>query len=109
MSLTLSYEQQNYEPIEAGNHLARCVQVIDLGTQEEKAFESDEIQLNPKVRITWELPNELIEWEDKESGEKKTRPQLISQEFKASLHEKAKLRKTLASWRGRDFTDEELK
>ena len=110
MSLTLSYteSESNFKPIEAGNHIARCVQIIDLGTQQETAFESTEINFNHKIRITWELPNELIEWEDKETKEQKTRPQLISQEFKASLHEKAKLRKTLASWRGRDFTDEEL-
>jgi len=109
MSLTLSYESTNYEPIEAGNHVARCIQVIDLGTHSEKSFESDEYKLNHKIRITWELPNEIIEWEDKETKEKKTRTQLISREFKASLHENAGLRKMLASWRGRDFTEEELK
>lgn len=109
MSLTLSHEQTIYEPIEAGNHIARCIQIVDLGTQAEKAFESEEIKMNKKVRITWELPNEVKTYTDKESGEEKTRVELVGQEFKASLHEKAKLRKMLASWRGRDFTDEELK
>ena len=85
------------------------MQVIDLGLQAEKAFESKKIKMNPKIKITWELPNELIQYEDKETGEKKSRPQLVSQEYKASLHEKAKLRKMLASWRGRDFSEEELK
>lgn len=109
MSLTLSYEENKREPLSANNHIARCVQVIDLGTQPEKAFETGEDQLNHKIRITWEIPNEIIEWTDKETGEAKSRCQVISQEFKASLHEKSKLRKTLASWRGRDFTPEELK
>lgn len=108
MSLNLSYNEIKREPVEAGNHIARCIQVIDLGTQPEKAFETGEDQLNHKIRITWEIPNEIIEWTDKETGEAKSRCQVISQEFKASLHEKSKLRKTLASWRGRDFTPEEL-
>jgi hypothetical protein len=109
MSLTLSYEENKREALEAGNHIARCIQIIDLGTQPEKAFETGEDQLNHKIRITWEIPNEIIEWTDKETGEARSRCQVISQEFKASLHEKAKLRKMLASWRGRDFTLEELK
>jgi len=109
MSLTLTLEQNSREPVEAGNHIARCVQVIDLGHQLEKAFESEDTQLNHKIRVTWELPNEIREWTDKETGEAKSRPEIISQEFKASLHEKSKLRKLLVSWRGRDFTEDELK
>jgi hypothetical protein len=109
MSLTLTLEQNSREPIEAGNHIARCVQVIDLGHQLEKAFESEDTQLNHKIRVTWELPNEVREWTEKETGETKSRPEIISQEFKASLHEKSKLRKLLVSWRGRDFTEAELK
>jgi len=109
MSLTLTLEQNSREPVEAGNHVARCVQVIDLGHQTEKAFESEDTQLNHKIRITWELPNEIREWTDRETNEVKSRPEIISQEFKASLHEKSKLRKLLVSWRGRDFTEDELK
>ena len=109
MSLILSQSSQaTYEPIEAGNHVARCIQVIDLGVQAEKAFESEEIKMNPKIRLVWELPNEIRSYKDKETGEEKQLPAIVGQEFKASLHEKSKLRKTLASWRGRDFTEEEL-
>jgi len=36
-------------------------------------------------------------------------PLTISKSYTVSLHEKAGLRKDLAAWRGRDFTDEEAK
>jgi hypothetical protein len=36
-------------------------------------------------------------------------PLTISKNYTVSLHEKANLRKELAAWRGRDFTDEEAK
>lgn len=110
MSLTLSHESQNYEPIEAGNHVARCIQVVDLGTHMEKALEfPHELRANHKIRISWELPNESKILKDQETGEETTSVSIIGQEFKGSLHENSRLRKTLASWRGRDFTDEELK
>ena len=36
------------------------------------------------------------------------RPAAISKEFTLSLHERANLRRVLISWRGRQFTAEEL-
>ena len=43
MSTILSHTPTiTHEPIEAGNHLARCISIIDLGTQKELKFESDE-------------------------------------------------------------------
>jgi hypothetical protein len=36
-------------------------------------------------------------------------PHVVSKRFTASLHEKAALRKTLVSWKGKDFTPTELK
>lgn len=109
MSTFLSHApSETYDPIEAGNHVARCISIIDLGTQTEKKFESEEEVQNQKIRITWELPHETYEHENKDTGEKTTRCKTIGKEFKASLHEKASLRKMLADWRGRDFTSEEL-
>jgi hypothetical protein len=109
MSTILSHTPTiTHEPIEAGNHLARCISIIDLGTQRELKFESDEEVQNQKIRIVWELPNETYTYEDKETKEEHTTCKTIGKEYKASLHEKANLRKTLASWRGGDFTAEEL-
>jgi hypothetical protein len=97
-----------HEPIEAGNHLARCISIIDLGTQRELKFQSDEEVQNPKIRIIWELPNETYTYEDKDTKEEHTTCKTIGKEYKASLYEKANLRIALVSWRGGDFTAEEL-
>jgi len=93
----------NREPIPAGTYMARCYQMIHIGTVTE-LIQGQEKTLN-KVRITWELPTELKEFKEGE-GEK---PYSISKEFTLSMNEKATLRKFLASWRGKDFTEEQAK
>lgn len=90
-------------PIPAGNYVARCYQMLHIGTVKE-SFQGEEKMLN-KIRIGWELPNELRVFKE-EKGEQ---PCVISKEFTLSLNEKANLRKLLASWRGKDFTEEEAK
>jgi hypothetical protein len=82
----------------AGTHAARCVSVIDLGTQATPFGE------NHKVRIAWELPQEKAVF----SEEKGEQPFLVSKEYTLSLFEKANLRKDLESWRGKSFTPEQL-
>jgi len=91
------------EVISAGNYAARCYQMIHIGTVKENILGEEKI-LN-KVRIGWELPTELKVF-DQEKGEQ---PLVISEEFTLSMHEKSKLRKFLASWRGKDFTEDEAK
>ena len=85
------------EPIPAGNYVARCTQMIHIGTVQG--------QFGPKntVRIGWELPDEL-----KDFG-KGLQPQFISQEYSLSMNVKSNLRKMLESWRGKGFTAEEAK
>lgn len=84
----------DYEPAPLGAHIARCVGVIDLGTRQSL--------YGPKrdVMIRWELP-----LEQNSKGEVFT----VAAFFTQSLSEKANLRKALVSWRGREFTPEELK
>ena len=91
------------EPIAAGNYPARCYQMIHIGTIAED-FNGEAKQLN-KVRIGWELPTELKVFKE-ENGEQ---PLVVSEEFTLSMHEKSSLRKMLASWRGKDFTEAEAK
>lgn len=91
------------ELIPAGNYVARCYQMIHIGTVEEH-FQGENKVLN-KVRIGWELPTETRVFSD-EKGEQ---PFVISKEFTLSMHEKSNLRKVLASWRGKDFNEEEAK
>ncbi len=91
------------ELIPAGNYFARCYQMIHIGTVTEFIL-GEQKQLN-KVRIGWELPTETRVFKQ-ENGEQ---PYVISKEFTLSMNEKSNLRKILASWRGKDFNDEEAK
>lgn len=91
------------ELVPAGNYIARCYQMLHIGNVTENIMGEDKT-LN-KVRIGWELPTELKVY-DQAKGEQ---PLVISKEFTLSLNEKATLRKYLASWRGKDFNEEEAK
>lgn len=81
-----------------GSHPARCVQVIDLGTQSTPFGESH------KIRISWELPTEKAVFDEKK-GEQ---PFLLSKDYTLSLYEKANLRHDLEAWRGKSFTEDQL-
>lgn len=94
----------DYKIPDTGNFPARCIQVIDIGTQSwESAMYGS--QVKHKVRISWELPTETVMY-DEEKGEQ---PFIISKEYNLSFNEKAGLRIMLESWRGKKFTDEEMK
>lgn len=86
----------------AGAHIARCCQVIDLGTQHDEYMGKPKIMR--KVRIAWELPLEKAVFSD-ERGEE---PFMCSAEYTLSLSERANLRHMLESWRGKEFTAKEL-
>ena len=83
----------------AGLHSAVCVDVWDVWTEERPQQYGG--GLVDKVRLVWLITDE----KDEETGD----DLYISKMYTASLHEKANLRKDLASWRGRDFTDKERK
>ena len=93
----------SFDPVAAGMHAARCVGVIDLGTQEsyDKAF-----QPKRQVLLTWEIPGERIDIE--EDGKTVSKPRFISNSYTLSLGGMANLRKMLDGWRGRAFTAQEL-
>lgn len=101
MAINATNTSQPRELIPAGNYMARCYQMLQIGTVEELYL--GEKKMLHKVRIGWELPTELKVFKE-EKGEQ---PLVISQEYTLSMHEKATLRKMLASWRGKDFTEKE--
>ena len=85
-----------------GSYVARCISVIDLGTQVSNGKFGEKAA--HKVRLSWEV------FGDDDDGQPLTvndMPMTVSKEYTVSLHEKAALRRDLAAWRGRDFTDEE--
>jgi hypothetical protein len=87
----------SFELTPAGNHIGVCYMVCDLGDQDIEWQGTAKVQR--KVRISWELPGELMQ-----DG----RPFSVSKKYTLSLSDKANLRKDLESWRGRAFTDSEL-
>ena len=101
MSLKVQ-EGGDFKGVDAGTYPARCIKVIDLGTQHGDYLGT--AQVKKQVLITFELPTELME-----SGEWAGSPYAISKFYTASLSEKATLRHDLEAWRGRPFTEEELK
>lgn len=103
MAILATTSPQQRELIPAGNYIARCYQMIEIGTVSENIL--GEIKVLKKVRVGWELPTELKVFNE-EKGEQ---PCVISKEFTLSMHEKSALRGALKSWRGKDFTEEEAK
>lgn len=91
----------DFKPVPEGAYIATCVRLIDLGTQITTFQGADKLQR--KVLVAWEVPDEIVEYD----GEQ--RPALIMSRYTASLSDKANLRKHLEAWRGRRFTDDELK
>ena len=78
---------------------ARCYGVIDIGSHTSELYGRTARQ----VVLMFELTDARID-----EGEHAGEPYRMSQFYNASLHEKAKLRKHLESWRGREFTPAEL-
>lgn len=97
MSTTLKQSGGDFALPPAGTHRARCYRIVDLGTQ--PVNWQGQTKYQPKVLIGWELADETTE-----DG----RPFTTSARYTASLSDKATLRHTLESWRGRPFTAQEL-
>jgi hypothetical protein len=102
MSLIATENGGSYQLPPEGNHLGRCVQVIDLGTQND-TYNGKPKKLH-KVRLGWELPEERAVFNE-ERGEE---PFLVSKEYTLALGERANLRHDLESWRARRFSESEL-
>jgi hypothetical protein len=105
MGLTASAKSEtHFDPIPADTHQMVCYGVVDEGTQVSE-YQGKQ-KKNYKIRIFWECPSERIDIE--KDGKTVNLPRVISKEYTLSLGEKANLRKDLVSWRGRDFTEQEL-
>ena len=93
-----SSERKALPLLPEGTYVGICNMLVDLGLQYNEQYNRS----SRKVLIGWELPEETCEI----GGETVTRT--ISQRYTASLNEKSGLRRDLISWRGRDFTADEL-
>ena len=86
-------------PLAEDTYPAVCYALVDLGEQFSAVYE----KYTKKIAIGWELPGETITID----GE--TVPRTFFNTYTASLSTKSLLRKDLTSWRGKEFTVEELK
>lgn len=76
----------DFTPIEEGSYVARIYQIIHVGT-----VAGYQGALQNKVRLTFEFPTELKVFKE-ENGEQ---PQVLSNEYTLSFHEKATLTKVI--------------
>ena len=100
MSIIAENKGGDFVLIPAGNHIARCYGMVQIGTVKEETgiYAGKETH---KVRISWETPHECHDFG------KGMQPFAIHKEFTLSMNEKATLRKMLESWRGKAFTEVE--
>lgn len=97
-----------FKRVPAGVFVARCYSLIDLGTQLTTGQFGTKEQR--KLRIGWELFGEDEEGKPMTVDvDGKSMPMTINKSYTVSLHEKSSMRRDLASWRGRDFSEEEAK
>lgn len=89
-------ETKHYTPAPEGTHQAVCVDVIDLGMKPNPFKEGAQ---QHKIDVAWQI-DEL-----RDDGKR----HIVYKRYTLSLNEKATLRHDLESWRGRPFTDQELK
>lgn len=99
-------EQKERELIPAGMHQAYLYRIIYLGTIK-REYEGVERQAQ-KIWIDFEFPKFMVEFEDKDTKEKKSFAKTIGQEMTLSLHEKGKLLPMIEGWLGRKLTSDEL-
>jgi hypothetical protein len=100
MAMILKQEKKEFkerELIEPDIYNAVCIGIIDIGTHERKF--NNQLKNQNRKRLRFELVDSLM---------KDGRPFVIEKEYTFSLYEKSNLYKDLVSWRGRNFTDEEL-
>jgi hypothetical protein len=87
--------KQDYPTCPAGLYLAVAVDVLDLGV-----VSSDLYGDKPMLRIYWQIAGE---------ADPQGRPYEVSRRYTKSLHAKSALRRDLVAWRGREFTEDELR
>lgn len=98
----------NFKRVPAGSHIARCYSIIDCGTHTQTGQYGE--TTSRKVKISWEVFGEDDAGEPLTIDvEGKLMPLTISKNYTLSLGSKANLRKDLAAWRSRDFTEDEAK
>jgi hypothetical protein len=88
----------DFKLVPEGSHPAVCDMVVDLGIQQGGRFDPKH-----QVYLRWQIPGERIKIDNED------KPAIIGRTFTLSLSDKSNLRPFLRTWRGRDFTSEEIR
>lgn len=98
-------DKGNFESTPPGSHLARCYRIVDLGTQKSEYL--GQVKYLHKIMLGWEI------FAEKDDGTpllmRDGRPFAIFKNYTMSWSDKATLRKDLQSWRGKPFSQEEMR
>lgn len=101
MAIVAPKSEKKFDPVPAGNHVARVYRIIHVGSVPE-SWEGEEKTMN-KIILGFELPNETKVFKE-ENG---PQPYVISREFTLSMNEKANLRHLVEGILGVALTDDE--
>jgi hypothetical protein len=105
MSFIVENTGGDFERCPPGMHLARCYRIIDLGTQKKEY--KGQVKFMRQVMIGWEILG------TDDNGQplrmKDGRPFAIFRNYTLAWNDKANLRIHLQSWRGKPFSQEELR
>jgi hypothetical protein len=101
MTLTPPKKGKSFDPVPAGNHVARLYEIIHIGTVPTE-YEGKK-SMTDKIRLNFELCNEKKEFTEGE-GEK---PFSISREFTYSMGKKGNLRPFVEGFIGTKLHDDE--
>jgi hypothetical protein len=105
MSFIVEDRGGNFERCPAGMHLGRCYRIVDLGTQ--KSEYMGQVKYLHKIMLGWEIHG--TDDAGKPIKMKDGRPFAIFKNYTLSWSEKANLRLDLQSWRGKSFTQDEMR
>jgi hypothetical protein len=98
MAYIIKDSKKEYTPAPQGLHQAVCIDVVELG------LVTTQYKGEPYTRRCSE-----VRWVIEDMDPKTGKQIMVTKRYTESLHKKATLRLHLESWRGRKFTDEELK
>lgn len=105
MSFYVEDKGGNFERCPEGVHMGRCYRIVDLGTQ--KSEYMGQTKYLHKIMLGWEIHG--INQDGSPIKMSDGRPFAIFKNYTLSWSEKANLRLDLQSWRGKAFTQEEMR
>jgi len=106
MTIIAKASEGNFKKLalpEAGTTQAVCCGVWDIGLQE-STF-NNETKVQHKVVIAWEIEQKIADPDSEYNG----KPYMLSNKYTLSLDDRSNLHRDLVAWRGKPFTDDDIK